>query len=138
MAVSNKSVCIAPEKEQFILKAFAQADNSTTRQYGGTGLGLAISRQLVGLMGGHMWVESQVGRGSTFHFTACFGQHPTSMAPPLPAAPPDMHGLPVLVVDDAEHGTSVPDICPSQPRKRILVAEDNVINQKLVVRLMEK
>jgi len=49
-----------------------------------------------------------------------------------------MHGLPVLVVDDAEHGTSVPDICPSQPRKRILVAEDNVINQKLVVRLLEK
>jgi len=49
-----------------------------------------------------------------------------------------MHGLPVLVVDDAEHGTCGPDICPSPPRKRILVAEDNVINQKLVVRLLEK
>jgi two-component system, sensor histidine kinase and response regulator len=73
-----------------------------------------------------------------FHFTACFGQYTTPMVPPLPVAPPGMHSLPALVVDDAEHGTSGPDVCPSQPRKRILVAEDNVINQKLVVRLLEK
>jgi len=137
LAVSDTGLGIAPEKQQIIFEAFAQADSSTTRQYGGTGLGLAISRQLVELMGGHIWVESQVGHGSTFHFTAYFGQHTTPMAP-LSVAPPDMHGLPVLVVDDAEHGTCGPDICPSPPRKRILVAEDNVINQKLVVRLLEK
>jgi signal transduction histidine kinase/CheY-like chemotaxis protein len=138
LAVSDTGIGIPPEKQQIIFEAFAQADSSTTRQYGGTGLGLAISQQLVELMGGHMWVESQVGRGSMFHFTACFGQHPTPMAPPLPVAPPGMTSLPVLVVDDVEHGTSGPDVCPSQPRKRILVAEDNVINQKLVVRLLEK
>jgi len=138
LAVRDTGIGVPPEQQQIIFEAFAQADSSTTRQYGGTGLGLAISRQLVALMGGQMWVESQVGRGSTFHFTACFGQPTTPMAPPLPVTPPDMHGLPVLVGDDAEHGTSGPDICPSQPRKRILVAEDNVINQKLVVRLLEK
>ncbi|MCB9937185.1 MAG: response regulator [Planctomycetaceae bacterium] len=71
--VSDTGVGIPPDKLQKIFEAFGQADSSTTRRYGGTGLGLNISKQLVGLMNGELWVESEVGEGSEFHFTVRFG-----------------------------------------------------------------
>jgi PAS domain S-box-containing protein len=99
-SVTDTGIGIPAEKQQHIFEAFAQADSSTTRKYGGTGLGLAISAQLCELMNGVMWVESEEGRGSTFHFTAHFGQPETQATKTGKSEPVKLRDLPVLVVDD--------------------------------------
>jgi len=98
-AVRDTGIGIAPEKQRIIFEAFAQADGSTTRTFGGTGLGLTISSRLVSMMGGRMWVESELGKGSRFHFTAHVGttRGAASVEPPEPV---QLAGLPVLIVDD--------------------------------------
>ncbi len=99
-AVGDTGVGIPLEKQQLIFEAFTQTDSSTTRKYGGTGLGLAISSRLVNHMGGRIWVESQPGRGSTFHFTTRFELQKLSSRTYAPLAAEALRGIPVLVVDD--------------------------------------
>jgi CheY-like chemotaxis protein len=98
-AVTDTGIGIPPEKVALLFQAFSQVDSSTTRKYGGTGLGLAISAQLAQLMGGRAWVDSQVGRGSTFHFSARF-RRSTAPRSAMPLEAASLDGLPVLVVDD--------------------------------------
>jgi signal transduction histidine kinase/DNA-binding response OmpR family regulator/HPt (histidine-containing phosphotransfer) domain-containing protein len=98
-SVRDTGIGIPPDKQAKIFEAFSQADASTTREYGGTGLGLAITSQLVQMMNGRVWVESRLGRGSTFHFTAQFPRS-TEPQPTKPAELETLNDLPVLVVDD--------------------------------------
>jgi two-component system sensor histidine kinase/response regulator len=99
-AITDTGIGIPPEKLNVIFEAFTQADTSTTRKYGGTGLGLAISKRLIGMMGGRIWVESQVGKGSTFHFTARVGKAAAPVVSRGGAHPVILDGLRVLIVDD--------------------------------------
>jgi PAS domain S-box-containing protein len=99
-SVADTGIGVPPAKQKAIFEAFTQADGSTTRKYGGTGLGLTISAQLVERMGGQIWVESEVGRGSTFHFTARLGVRTGGeVAQEAPGAA-SLRGLRALVVDD--------------------------------------
>ncbi|MEM8556223.1 MAG: response regulator [Bacteroidota bacterium] len=99
IAVQDTGIGIPAEKLDHVFGSLTQADASTTRQFGGTGLGLAISGQLVGLMGGELWAESEVGTGSTFHLTLEVPVGPALDKPP-PPAPASLDGQRVLVVDD--------------------------------------
>ena len=103
-SVRDTGIGIPKEQQRHIFEAFTQVDHSTTRKYGGTGLGLTISAQLASMMGGRIWVDSEAGQGSTFHFTARFGLTGAGAAPPPPAgrggATPPLLGVPVLIVDD--------------------------------------
>jgi len=98
--VEDTGIGISAKDARRIFEAFQQADGSTTRRYGGTGLGLAISSQLVSLMDGKIWMDSEPGRGSTFHFTVRLAPSEQPPEPFGPFEPARLQGLPVLVVDD--------------------------------------
>jgi PAS domain S-box-containing protein len=117
--VSDTGVGIPEEKQRVIFERFSQADASTTRQFGGTGLGLAIASRLVGMMNGRIWVESRAGEGSRFHFTAKMVEQADRR---------------VAVRPEVAAAHSLED--PGQ-KLRILVAEDNRINQIVVERLLQ-
>ena len=121
-SVRDTGIGIPIDKQQKIFKAFCQADSSTTRKYGGTGLGLTISAQLVGLMGGKLWVESEAGKGSTFYFTAQVGQGTDALAAES-LHESELAGVPILVVDD------------NATNRRIL--EDSVIRWNMLPTVVE-
>jgi signal transduction histidine kinase/DNA-binding response OmpR family regulator len=99
--VADSGIGIPREKLQLIFDPFSQADSSTTRKYGGTGLGLTISSRLAGMMGGKIWVESELGHGSQFHFTVKAGIADTKVIEVGTIAPPEiLRAVKVLVVDD--------------------------------------
>jgi signal transduction histidine kinase/ActR/RegA family two-component response regulator len=119
--VSDTGIGIPADQLELIFEAFTQADRSTTRNYGGTGLGLAICARLVDSMGGRIWAESQLGKGSQFHFTARFGQAATLDSP----VAEDSHSV---SPDQSGHGAQL----------QILLVEDNSINQLIARRMLEK
>jgi signal transduction histidine kinase/DNA-binding response OmpR family regulator len=99
--VSDTGIGISPEKQQTIFDPFSQADTSTTRKYGGTGLGLTISARLVAMMGGKIWLKSEVGRGTQFHFTLRLAEgNAEDVKETTFAAPGILGGVKILVVDD--------------------------------------
>ncbi|MCG3191591.1 MAG: Sensor histidine kinase RcsC [Thermoanaerobaculia bacterium] len=100
ISVRDTGIGVPPERIDRLFQSFSQVDTSTARRFGGTGLGLVISKRLVEMMGGRIWVETEAGKGSTFHFT--FRAVVTDSARPvyLAVSQPQLEGRRVLVVDD--------------------------------------
>jgi PAS domain S-box-containing protein len=131
-SIEDTGIGIPTEKQEAIFEAFAQVDGSTTRNYGGTGLGLAIVSQLVEQMRGKIWIESTVGKGTTFHFTAWFSVAQASRLPSLasPHAAPARRGV-------GPTDSEIPETCVNGGL-RILLAEDNLINRALATGILVK
>jgi len=127
IAVSDPGVGIPEAKQGMIFEPFTQADGSTTRQYGGMGLGLTIAKQLVKLMQGQIWVDSSVGHGSTFHFTALFALQDESPIAAALVRPMLRHHLPPGTALDSPVGDR---------QLHVLLAEDNPINQQVVFHML--
>jgi PAS domain S-box-containing protein len=120
-AIKDTGIGIPENKMSRLFQSFTQVDSSTTRKYGGTGLGLAISKRLAELMGGKIWVKSEVGKGSTFHFRIL--AEATQIKP---------------INKDTSLVSENEIQADPNPAMRILMAEDNIINQKVMLRMLNK
>jgi signal transduction histidine kinase/HPt (histidine-containing phosphotransfer) domain-containing protein len=123
--IADTGVGIPPEKQSTVFDSFCQADSSTTRRYGGTGLGLTIVSRLVSMMGGAIWLKSEVGKGSEFFFTLKLAASTAEQILHENSTESDLAGARVLVVDQRRY-------------LRILVAEDNPVNQAFLQRILER
>ncbi|MDR2587479.1 MAG: response regulator [Coriobacteriales bacterium] len=121
-AISDNGIGISNEQRDSLFQAFRQADNSTSRRFGGTGLGLAISKNIIEMMGGKIWLESEPGKGSTFFFTVTLGRQQA----------------PVDADDKSEGAGGAHDVSPGGfSGRRALLAEDNATNCEIVMALLE-
>ena len=121
-AVKDSGIGMTPEQCAKLFQSFSQADASTTRKYGGTGLGLAISKTLVEMMQGKIWVESEAGKGSTFHFHAQFARQTEA----------DLQKLKANASETAKLETAIKSLSGA----RLLLVEDNAMNQELASELL--
>ncbi len=122
-SVKDEGIGIPEDKVETVFETFSQADDSHNRRYGGTGLGLAICKKLVEMKGGRVWAESEVGKGSTFIFTAVYKKSKNKKKEEAAST--------VEAAGQKSGESVVKDL-------RILLAEDNLVNQKMTVRLLEK
>ena len=129
ISVSDTGVGIPPDKLSLIFESFTQADGSTSRRFGGTGLGLTISRQLVELMGGRIWAESESGRGSAFHIEVVLDSSQQNGVAASQSAP---ESLPAAVTSSPETSAA------GTVALRVLVAEDNPVNLRFISQLLHK
>ena len=160
--VHDTGIGVAAEQHDWIFERFTQADTSSTRKYGGTGLGLALSKELVELLGGEIGVESELGRGSQFWFTVELGKasqpvtsRPAEQAPSAKPAAPAARPVVKITIPATAPGSAATNR-PAQPtaqkrdglasltaavkgrNQRVLLAEDNEVNQRIMLRLLEK
>jgi len=126
--VTDTGIGIADNELDKLFLAFSQVDATTTRSHGGTGLGLAISKKLVELMGGKIWVKSEPGKGSTFYFTiitkAVFKEQM-------------MGSESQIQLERHQVSEPIPEIC-APSHLRILLAEDNLLNQKVILEMLKR